>query len=182
MGQGQDDHHDQETYEPVICQSTEAPVNTNAITRNTDSINLGSKNKQRPSMTHLIDPNEATNSKIEYNRRKSTEEAAEAKSGKVIKFGWFEGVYMRCLLNIWGVMLFLRLTWVVGQAGVIEGIAVITLANIVTVITTISMSAVCTNGQIKAGGIYYMISRTLVHARQLYRRVHVHHWILRECH
>ena len=34
-----------------------------------------------------------------------------------IKFGWFEGVYMRCLLNIWGVMLFLRLTWVVGQAG-----------------------------------------------------------------
>ena len=35
--------------------------------------------------------------------------------GKVIKFGWIEGVYMRCLLNIWGVMLFLRLTWVVGQ-------------------------------------------------------------------
>ena len=34
-----------------------------------------------------------------------------------IKFGWFDGVYMRCLLNIWGVMLFLRLTWVVGQAG-----------------------------------------------------------------
>ncbi len=25
---------------------------------------------------------------------------------------------MRCLLNIWGVMLFLRLTWVVGQAGI----------------------------------------------------------------
>ena len=24
---------------------------------------------------------------------------------------------MRCLLNIWGTMLFLRLTWVVGQAG-----------------------------------------------------------------
>lgn len=25
---------------------------------------------------------------------------------------------MRCLLNIWGVMLFLRLSWVVGQAGI----------------------------------------------------------------
>ena len=24
---------------------------------------------------------------------------------------------MTCLLNIWGVMLFLRLTWVIGQAG-----------------------------------------------------------------
>lgn len=85
----------------------------------------------------------------------------QAHGGKVIKFGWIEGVYMRCLLNIWGVMLFLRLTWVVGQAGLLEGLAIITLANIVTVITTISMSAVCTNGQIKAGGIYYMISRSL---------------------
>ena len=32
----------------------------------------------------------------------------------------------------------------------VQGILVMTLANIVTLITTISMSAVCTNGQIKA--------------------------------
>ena len=82
-------------------------------------------------------------------------------SGKLIKFGWIEGVYMRCLLNIWGVMLFLRLTWVVGEAGLVEALAIITLANVVTTITAISMSAVCTNGQIKGGGIYYMISRAL---------------------
>ena len=37
--------------------------------------------------------------------------------GKVIKLNWLEGVFMTCLLNIWGVMLFLRLTWVIGQAG-----------------------------------------------------------------
>ena len=59
-----------------------------------------------------------------------------------------QGVYLRCLLNIWGVMLFLRLTWVVGQTGILEGLAVVILANIVTVITTVSMSAVSTNGQI----------------------------------
>ncbi len=102
-----------------------------------------------------------------------------------IKFGWIQGVYMRCLLNIWGVMLFLRLTWVIGQAGtqnlqrlvghpsffllrsfscspgLLEGLLLITLSNVVTVITSISMSAVSTNGQIAAGGIYYMISRSL---------------------
>ena len=88
------------------------------------------------------------------------EEESDKGSG-AIKFGWFEGVYMRCLLNIWGVMLFLRLTWVIGQAGLIEGLAIITLSNAVTTITSISMSAVSTNGQIKAGGIYYMISRSL---------------------
>ena len=68
---------------------------------------------------------------------------------------------MRCLLNIWGVMLFLRLTWVVGQGGVVQGLLVILLCNIVTTITAVSMSAVSTNGQIKGGGIYYMISRSL---------------------
>ena len=81
--------------------------------------------------------------------------------GKVVKFGWLDGVYMRCLLNIWGVMLFLRLTWVVGQGGVIQGLLVILLCNVVTTITAVSMSAVSTNGQIKGGGIYYMISRSL---------------------
>ncbi len=39
------------------------------------------------------------------------------KKGKIIKLNWIEGVFMTCLLNIWGVMLFLRLTWVIGQAG-----------------------------------------------------------------
>ena len=45
----------------------------------------------------------------------------ETLKGKVVKFGWLDGVFMRCLLNIWGVMLFLRLTWVVGQGGLIQG-------------------------------------------------------------
>ena len=85
----------------------------------------------------------------------------EIKKGKIVKFGWLEGVLMRCLLNIWGVMLFLRLSWVIGQAGFTEGLLIISLANSVTAITAISMSAVATNGQIASGGVYYMISRAL---------------------
>jgi len=62
---------------------------------------------------------------------------------------------------MWGETLFLRLTWVAGQAGLFEGLLIIAMGIVVAVITTISMSAVCTNGTIKAGGIYYMISRSL---------------------
>ena len=78
-----------------------------------------------------------------------------------IKFGWIQGVLLRCLLNIWGVMLFLRLSWVVAQAGIGEAILLIFTTTAVTTITSLSMSAISTNGLIKGGGTYYMISRSL---------------------
>lgn len=68
-----------------------------------------------------------------------------------IKFGWIKGVLMRCILNIWGVMLFLRLSWVVGQAGIIEGVILILTTTVVTTITALSMSAISTNGVVKGG-------------------------------
>lgn len=35
------------------------------------------------------------------------------------------GVYLPCLQNIFGVILFLRLTWVVGTAGVLQAFAIV---------------------------------------------------------
>ena len=70
---------------------------------------------------------------------------------KAPKFGWVEGVLIRCLLNIWGVILYLRLPWVVGHAGIGLASVIILLSAVVTTLTTLSMSAVCTNGEIKGG-------------------------------
>lgn len=33
------------------------------------------------------------------------------------KFGWIEGVLIRCMASIFGVILYLRISWVGGQAG-----------------------------------------------------------------
>ncbi|XP_053318624.1 solute carrier family 12 member 2-like [Spea bombifrons] len=79
----------------------------------------------------------------------------------VIKFGWIKGVLVRCLLNIWGVMLFMRLSWIVGQAGLGYTIGIILMATLVTVITGLSTSAIATNGFVRGGGAYYLISRSL---------------------
>eukprot|EP00095_Tigriopus_kingsejongensis_P012630 maker-scaffold407_size180809-snap-gene-0.31 protein:Tk12630 transcript:maker-scaffold407_size180809-snap-gene-0.31-mRNA-1 annotation:"sodium-potassium-chloride cotransporter " len=98
---------------------------------------------------------------MEVENGKEMDPAQKDPKGKVIKFGWIDGVLMRCLLNIWGVMLFLRLSWVVGQCGIVQGLLVISVCNLVTFLTTLSMSAVSTNGVIRGGGIYYMISRSL---------------------
>ncbi|NXS97581.1 S12A1 protein, partial [Jacana jacana] len=84
----------------------------------------------------------------------------ENKTG-LVKFGWVKGVLVRCMLNIWGVMLFIRLSWIVGQAGIGLGVIVIGLSVVVTTLTGISMSAICTNGVVRGGGAYYLISRSL---------------------
>ncbi|XP_032556108.1 solute carrier family 12 member 1 isoform X2 [Chiroxiphia lanceolata] len=84
----------------------------------------------------------------------------ENKAG-FVKFGWVKGVLVRCMLNIWGVMLFIRLSWIVGQAGIGLGVIVIALSVVVTTLTGISMSAICTNGVVRGGGAYYLISRSL---------------------
>lgn len=58
---------------------------------------------------------------------------------------------VRCLLNIFGVMLFLRLSWVMAQAGLGLGTVVILLASTVTFLTGISISAISTNGEVRGG-------------------------------
>ncbi|XP_031440768.2 solute carrier family 12 member 3-like [Clupea harengus] len=82
-------------------------------------------------------------------------------AGEPVRFGWFMGVTVRVMLNIWGVILFLRLTWITSQAGIILTWAIILMSVVITVITAMSVSAISTNGKVYSGGAYFMISRTL---------------------
>ncbi|XP_062291088.1 solute carrier family 12 member 2 isoform X2 [Scomber scombrus] len=89
----------------------------------------------------------------------AAKEAAESKG--VVKFGWIKGVLVRCMLNIWGVMLFIRMSWIVGQAGIVLSCLIVLMATVVTTITGLSTSAIATNGFVRGGGAYYLISRSL---------------------
>uniref|UniRef100_A0A8D3CNI5 Solute carrier family 12 member 7b n=1 Tax=Scophthalmus maximus TaxID=52904 RepID=A0A8D3CNI5_SCOMX len=89
------------------------------------------------------------------------DEGAKKKAVKSPQMGTFMGVYLPCLQNILGVILFLRLTWIVGTAGILESLAIVVLCCSCTMLTAISMSAIATNGVVPAGGSYYMISRSL---------------------
>jgi amino acid transporter len=77
------------------------------------------------------------------------------------KFGTFGGVFTPCTLTILGVIMFLRFGQVVGQAGVVRALAIVLLANAITVLTGLSLSAIATNTRVKGGGAYYLISRSL---------------------
>ncbi|KHJ76838.1 hypothetical protein OESDEN_23542 [Oesophagostomum dentatum] len=75
--------------------------------------------------------------------------------------GTIMGVFFPCIQNIFGVLFFIRMTWIVGTAGVVQSFFVVLTCVSVTFLTAISLSAIATNGVVSGGGPYYMISRNL---------------------
>ena len=75
--------------------------------------------------------------------------------------GAFLGVYTPTVLTILGVILYLRFGWVVGNAGLVWTLGIVLLANAITLITALALSAVATNSRVGVGGAYYMVSRSL---------------------
>ncbi|MDV7187593.1 amino acid permease [Lutibacter sp. TH_r2] len=77
------------------------------------------------------------------------------------KFGTFAGVFTPSILTILGVIMYMRLGWVVGNAGLIGAIIIIVLAHVIAVSTGLSISSVATDKKIGAGGVYYVLSRSM---------------------
>ena len=80
---------------------------------------------------------------------------------KYKKLGTFGGVFTPDVLTILGVIMYLRLGWVVGNAGFLGALLIIVLAKSITVCTALSMSSITTNIKIGAGGAYSIISKSL---------------------
>ena len=77
------------------------------------------------------------------------------------KFKTFEGVFTPSILTILGVIMYMRLGWVVGNAGLIGAIIIILIAHVIAVTTGLSVSSVASDKKIGAGGIYYVLSRSM---------------------
>ncbi|MBE9128521.1 MULTISPECIES: amino acid permease [unclassified Coleofasciculus] len=75
--------------------------------------------------------------------------------------GTFGGVYTPSLLTILGVIMYLRFGWVVGNVGLIGTLIIVTLSTAITLLTSLSICAISTDRVVRAGGAYYMISRSL---------------------
>ncbi len=77
------------------------------------------------------------------------------------KFGAFAGVFTPSILTILGVIMYLRLGWVIGTAGLYSALMLIFIAHVISISTGLSLSSIATDKKIKTGGIYYMLSRSL---------------------
>ena len=73
----------------------------------------------------------------------------------------FGGVFTPSILTILGVIMYLRFGWVVGNAGLIGTLIIVTISTSITFLTALSVCAIATDKVVRAGGAYYMISRSL---------------------
>jgi potassium/chloride transporter 9 len=107
----------------------------------------------------------------------------KTKEDKQVKLGTFTGVFIPTSLNIFSILVFLRFGFILGQVGVygfvgeiysltirhysfvpsdinrLLGMLVVCYA--VDLLTFSSLSAIATNGSVRGGGAYYLISRSL---------------------
>ncbi|WP_412060154.1 amino acid permease [Rubrivirga sp. IMCC45206] len=87
--------------------------------------------------------------------------ADPAASPSTARFGTFAGVFTPNVLTILGIILFLRTGWVVGQAGLWGALLIIGIANAISFLTGLSLSSIATSMDVRAGGNYFLISRSL---------------------
>ena len=84
--------------------------------------------------------------------------AGEASRGR---FGAFGGVFTPSILTILGVVMYMRLGWVTGHAGLGVALAIVGLSHVISMLTGLSIASIATNRTVGAGGAYFMISRSL---------------------
>lgn len=78
-----------------------------------------------------------------------------------VLFGTWDGVFTSCMINIFGVVLFLRTGYLVGNTGVLLGMFLVSLVVAVALVTVFSGIGISEHCGVGGGGIYSMISTVL---------------------
>ncbi|XP_076818285.1 solute carrier family 12 member 8-like isoform X1 [Clavelina lepadiformis] len=79
-----------------------------------------------------------------------------------VLFGTWDGVFTSCLINIFGVVLFLRTGWMVGNVGIWLAILIVVITISVALLASLSVIGVCERiKDVGTGGVYYLVSKVL---------------------
>ncbi|KAF2142085.1 uncharacterized protein K452DRAFT_318393 [Aplosporella prunicola CBS 121167] len=87
--------------------------------------------------------------------------ALDAKPQEGSKLGTFAGVFVPTTLNVLSILMFLRFGFILGQGGIVGMMGMLIACYAINLLTTMSISAIATNGTVRGGGAYYLISRSL---------------------
>jgi solute carrier family 12 (potassium/chloride transporters), member 9 len=66
----------------------------------------------------------------------------------------FMGVFLPCITTIFGVVIYLRLGFLVGQAGLFGSFLILGTAFFISFLTVLSLAALVSSGEVNTGGLY----------------------------
>eukprot|EP00239_Pterosperma_sp_CCMP1384_P008309 CAMPEP_0197848340 /NCGR_PEP_ID=MMETSP1438-20131217/8351_1 /TAXON_ID=1461541 /ORGANISM="Pterosperma sp., Strain CCMP1384" /LENGTH=1098 /DNA_ID=CAMNT_0043460527 /DNA_START=508 /DNA_END=3803 /DNA_ORIENTATION=+ len=127
---------------PALSGSSSSS-DSSAVNRKKSSGNMGGKTK---TLRHMLS---------------SPGEGEDGEGKERILLGTFKGVFVPTAQNVLGIILFIRLPFITGQAGIGETLGIVGISCFATTLTSISMSAIATNGRIEGGGSYSIIRKSL---------------------
>ncbi|KAK7870096.1 hypothetical protein R5R35_011077 [Gryllus longicercus] len=78
-----------------------------------------------------------------------------------VLFGQWDGVFTSCLINIFGVIVFLRSGWIVGQAGVLCAVLIVIATVAVALVSVLSAVGICERCRMESGGVYFLMAHVL---------------------
>lgn len=78
-----------------------------------------------------------------------------------VLFGTWDGVFTSCVINLIGVIIYLRMGWIVGNAGLWLTILIILGAVFIVLIVVLSGIGVCERCKMGKGGVYFLLSHVL---------------------
>jgi len=97
----------------------------------------------------------------EKNLFRSLSGHSDSEDDSIRTLGTIKGVFAPVSLSMFSALLFLRVGYILGNAGFLETILLFSIAYIILVSTVFSICAIATNGAVKTGGVYFMLSRTM---------------------
>ncbi|VVD04858.1 unnamed protein product [Leptidea sinapis] len=119
-----------------------------------DSTSSGIMNKLRMRLTNVPLTTPTNEGYVEFGEFR-------AQSPGIKKVGTFAGVFCPVVLSMFSALIFIRMGYLVGNAGVIVTLAQFGMAYLIVGFTVTSICAISTNGAVEGGGVYFMLSRTL---------------------
>jgi solute carrier family 12 (potassium/chloride transporters), member 8 len=78
-----------------------------------------------------------------------------------VLFGTWDGVFTSCLINIFGVIVFLRSGWMVAEAGIIQAILIVVVTVAIVLVSVLSAVGICERCRVESGGVYFLLAHVL---------------------
>ncbi|XP_054723458.1 solute carrier family 12 member 8-like [Uloborus diversus] len=75
-----------------------------------------------------------------------------------VLFGVWDGVFTSCMINLFSVIIFLRVGWIVGNAGIAQSVGIVCITVLIGTMTVLSGIGICERCHLQSGGVHFLLS------------------------